>query len=105
MSSPIYRKTESLVTREIAGETILVPVRGTLASLQQIFVMNPVAAFAWQRLDGETSLEEILEGVLDRFEVASEQARNDLEELFSALDQAELVARIPGGGPAPDPRS
>jgi len=100
-SRPILEQAQGLVGREIAGETILVPVRGDLASLQKTFVMNPVAAHVWKRLDGRTSLEAILHDVLDRFEVAAERARADLEEFVAELERHRLVAPIGKAEAAP----
>ena len=90
----VYEKNESLVTREIADETILVPVKGTLASLQQVFVLNPVAAFIWQRIDGATDVATILSAILERFEITEDQARTDLDELIGSLEQAELIRKV-----------
>jgi hypothetical protein len=46
----VYRKKKDLVTREIAGETLIVPTRGNLADMQRIFALNGVAGFIWQHL-------------------------------------------------------
>jgi hypothetical protein len=92
---PTYQKSESVVRREIADETILVPIRGELASLQQVFVLNPVAAFVWERLDGSTDTEAILAGILERFEVSHEEAGKDLQELVEAFEAVGLITRSP----------
>jgi hypothetical protein len=97
----VLRRSHELVTREVAGETILVPIRGTLASLQQIFVLNPVAAFIWDQLDGERSLGELCEAVLERFDVTPAAARSDLLELVEGLLTAGLIAEHPRGEPDP----
>jgi hypothetical protein len=49
----VYRKKKDLVTREIAGETLIVPTRGNLADMQRIFALDGVAAFIWQHLERE----------------------------------------------------
>ena len=95
---PVYRRDATLVTRVIADETLLVPVRGTLASLRQIFALNPVAAFAWERIDGSTGLEAIVAAVVEHFEVDRGRARADLEELFGSLSEAGLIHEA-GKGP------
>ena len=87
----VFKKSESLVKREIAEETILVPVKGELASLQQIFVLNPVAAFIWEQLDGTRALNVIHEGIVQSFDVTADEARGDLEEFIAALEQAKLI--------------
>ena len=98
----IFRKSDKLVTREIAEETILVPVKGELASLQQIFVLNPVAAFIWEQIDGTRDLTAIHAGILESFEVGADKARSDLEELIAALEQVGLIEPVVADEPTPD---
>jgi len=92
----VFRRGESVIRREIAGETFLVPVSGQLAHLQRIFVLNPVAAHVWDRLDGEGDLETVLDSILAQFEVDLEVARADLLELVGELHSAKLIR--PGAG-------
>lgn len=80
--------------REIAEEILLVPVRGRLAQLQRLFVLNPVAHFIWQNIDGSRSLETIHHSVVEAFDVTPEEARADLLELVESLHQAELIHRM-----------
>ena len=80
----------------IADETLVVPFKGTLASLQQLFALNPVAAFVWQRIDGRATLDSILADVLQSFEVSRERAWADLQELVAGLRDAGLVHEVTG---------
>ncbi len=48
-----FKKKEEIVSREIAGETILVPIKGKLADMQRIFALENVSEYIWQQLDGE----------------------------------------------------
>ena len=92
---PLYRQSEDIVTRQIAGETMLVPVRGDLAGLENLFVLrNPVAVYIWQRLAVGASLETIRDGLLARFEVGVEQAESDVCEFLAQLLQAGLVVEV-----------
>ncbi len=79
------------MTREIADETLVVPIRDKLAQLQQIFAFNPVAAYIWDMVDGRTDLASILASVVENFEVESEMARQDVLDFVSLLGDAELV--------------
>jgi hypothetical protein len=90
-----YRREEHIVAREIAGETILVPIRGNLADMQRIFSLNPVAAYIWERLDGETHLEDISKGIVANFEVEKEEAEADIHEFITELQQADLIIGLP----------
>lgn len=87
----VFRKSEALVTREIAGETLLVPMRGKLARLQRIFALNPVGAHIWDQLDGTRDLAAIHRGLMEHFDVSPEQAEADLVEYVALLRDAELI--------------
>lgn len=86
-----YRRCSEVVQREIAGETFLVPIRGELARLQRLFVLNGVARFVWEQLDGERDLDQIRDGVVRQFEVTEERAHEDVVEFVDELRRAELI--------------
>ncbi len=87
----VLRTRDEVVSREIAGETILVPIRGKLVDMQRIFSVNPVGAHVWQQLDGRRSLAEIRDSVLDTFDVEKGQADVDIQEFVAELTEAELI--------------
>jgi hypothetical protein len=87
----IYRRDEDLIARHIAGETLLVPIRGDLAGLQRIFALQDVAEYIWRRLDGQTDLDTIRDGIMDEFEVNEERAQADLQVFIAELLQAGLI--------------
>jgi methyltransferase-like protein len=86
-----FRKKEEIVTRQIAGETLLVPIYGDLANMERIFALDPVAAFIWEQLDGEKSLKDIRDGVLGAFDVKEKQAETDIFEFIEELLKADLI--------------
>ncbi len=87
------RQNPAVVTREIAGETLLVPVRGRLAQLQQLFVLDPVAHFIWQQLDGSRDVAAVHSAVLEHFEVEADVAQRDLLSLLDEFAEAGLLAQ------------
>ncbi|HEY6450925.1 MAG TPA: PqqD family peptide modification chaperone [Candidatus Cybelea sp.] len=50
-------------------------------------VLNPPAAVALTLVDGNRTLEEIVDTVVERFEVAPQRARDELNGLFERLAQ------------------
>ena len=90
--SRIYQRAENIVSRKIAGETILVPIRGKLADMQNIFTLNAVGAYIWNQLDGTKSLALILESVLDHFEVSRQEAEKDILEFMGRTAETGLAA-------------
>jgi len=91
MMGTVYRKNEDIVTRKIAGELFVVPVRGKLADMQRIFVLNTVGEYIWQQIDEQKSLEDIRKGVIDRFDVGEDTADSDIREFISGLLDEGLI--------------
>src|SRR5512141_1848537 len=92
----VFRKRGELVSRSIAGDTILVPIKGKLADMQRIFSLNPVASYVWNRIDGERSLGIVIEDIVDNFDVEQTEAENDLRELIEELVNAALLEEVVG---------
>jgi hypothetical protein len=90
-SKKIYKRKDDIVHRRIAGETILVPIRGSLADMQKIFSLNPIGEFIWQDLDGSRSLQQISEDIQSSFEVTKEEASADLEAFIAELLREGLI--------------
>lgn len=89
-----YRQSKHIVTRNIAGETWLVAISGELANHEQIYSLNEVGTFIWQLLDGQTSKPEILEKLIERFEVDKNQASNDLTDQINEFEQIGLIEAV-----------
>ncbi len=89
-----YRKSPSIVSREIAGETILVPIRQNVSDLESIYTLNETAAFAWALIDGQRSVQAILDQIVAEFEVGAPEAERDLLELLAQLESFGAVERV-----------
>jgi hypothetical protein len=89
--SRIYLREKDIVSREIAGETILVPIRGNLADMQHIFTLNPVGAYIWELLDGDNNLSHILDKLLEDFDTSPDQAEADIIDFLDQVTEAGLV--------------
>ncbi len=93
-STDRYRRNEHIVTREILGETLLVPISTEMADMDNIFALNDTDAHIWHRLDGMVTLAGIRDSVMDAFEVAEEQAWADLAALIGELADAGLIEKV-----------
>ena len=87
----IYKKNGDIVTRRIAGDLFLIPIRGKLAEMQRIFVLNPVSEWIWQELDGQKRLDEIRQSVVAKFDVEEKKADSDIREFIAELLEANLI--------------
>lgn len=81
----VYAHNESFVSRRIAGEAVLVPIRKNVADLDSIYALNESGAAIWEYIDGSRSLRQVLELLLAEFDVPEDQAGRDLLELTAEL--------------------
>lgn len=89
-----FKKSETIVSRRIAGEAVLVPLRRNAADLDAIYALNETAAVAWDALDGSVTLRQVLERILAEFEVDAATAEQDLLELMTQLRQLGAVEKV-----------
>ena len=90
-ASKCFIKQDNFVTREIAGETIIVPIRSHVADLDSIYTLNEVGTLIWSLVDGETPLNRIVGMVTEEYDTESEQAEKDVIEFLEALETAGLI--------------
>lgn len=82
---------KELIKREIAGDTILVPVGSAVYDSNGLFVLNELASFIWDLLPEAESEEDILNAVLSEYEVEKEVAEKDIAEFLSKLTKMEII--------------
>ena len=86
-----YAKSGDIVTRSIADETILVPVRQSAEDLDSIYSINEVAATIWDLMDGKRTLGEIKALLMEKFDVAPEELERDMAEFVEQLKAEKLI--------------
>ncbi len=89
-----YQKTDHFVSRRIAGEAVLVPLRMPQVDTDTIYALNETAASAWALLDGSRSLKLVVEQLVAEYEVEETEAAQEVLSLvrelvaMGALEQA-----------------
>ena len=82
---------KELIKRDIAGDTILVPVGKTVYDSNGLFVLNELGAFIWDILPRMETEAEICEAVLAEYEVSREEASDDVAEFMEKLRQLNII--------------
>ncbi len=85
------RRVADVMQRDIAGETFLVPVRGHLADLQRVFVLNDVGRWIWEHADGSRAEDDLVAEMVREFDVGEDRARDEVASFLLELDRAGLV--------------
>jgi hypothetical protein len=86
-----FIKRSDLVTRNIGGETIIVPIEGHVGDLDCIYTLNEVGSTIWHLIDGENTTDKIAAEICDQYEVTIEEAHQDVADLIDSLLEAGLI--------------
>jgi len=86
-----YLPSPDVVTRNIAGEHLLVPVRTGVAQMDYLYTADEVGSVIYSLLDGKRDAADIGRRVAELFEVDAAQATADVAVFLQELEQAGLV--------------
>lgn len=83
---PRPKRRADLNYRTIDGATLI--LNREAGRLHQL---NPTASFIWDCCDGNSNLAEIVDRLAGAYEVDSNTARRDVEEVLSSLQSSKLL--------------
>ncbi len=86
-----FVKDPNIVSRKIAGEVILVPIRKNVGDLESIYTLNEVAARIWELIDGKKKVKDIKKAIVEEYQIGEEEAEKDLLELLSQLRELKAI--------------
>ena len=82
---------KELIKRQIAGETILVPVGKSVYDANGLFVMNELGAFIWDLLPQAQTEADICRAVMEEYEVSAEEVSQDVSEFLQMLRKMDIL--------------
>jgi len=94
----VYVRSNSVVSRVIAGETLIVPVRGGVGDLASIYSLNEVGSSIWSAIAQPCSEDKIIEHIEAEFTGEHGQVERDVTSFLSEMQSAGLVESV--GAPA-----
>ncbi|MBL7114618.1 MAG: PqqD family protein [Kiritimatiellae bacterium] len=98
-SCRLLKKSSNIITRNIAGETLLVPISGNLADMKSLFSLNEVGEFIWSQLDQFITEDEIAQRVVNAFNASEEEAKKDTADFCARLIDMNLIESESNNGP------
>ena len=90
----VYKKNGDFVYRNIAGETLLVPIRKAIKELQSIYTLNETACFIWEKIDGRRRLNEIAHLLSSEYNIDKICMETDILEFIRKLKDIGAVQCI-----------
>ena len=88
-----YRRAGGVITRRIAGETVVVPMPGTPAAAREtrFFVLNGTAERLWDLLADPQTPEAMAHHLTYEFAVDAATARTDISTFVRDLEEHGLI--------------
>ena len=77
--------TKEYILREIAGDYIIIPTGKTVLDFNGLITLNEVGVSLWKMLQNEVTFDELVQGVLDEYDVEPAVAREDIQEFLDQL--------------------
>lgn len=76
---------KEFVLREIAGDYVIIPTGKTTLTFNGLITVNEVGAALWKMLQSEKSLDDLVQDILDEYDVEESVAREDIQEFLETL--------------------
>ena len=89
-----FIRNRDVVSRQIEGELIIVPVRRGVGDMNSLYTLNPVGSVLWEFMAQEHSLPEMVKRVCDEFEVNAAQAKKDIESFLDSMLEEKLIQPV-----------
>lgn len=77
-NSWVYVKSEGFVEKAIGAEKVLVPLTDNVANMNQVYNLNEVGSFIYDTIDGEKTIAQIHNALINQYEVNQKEALNDI---------------------------
>jgi hypothetical protein len=74
----LYIRSKAIVSRLVAGETVILPVRGDIGDLTNFYTLNETASTIWEVLERLSSFREICDVIERKYEISKEKAEDDI---------------------------
>jgi hypothetical protein len=89
-----YIRNTAVVSRDVNGETIVVPICRGAGDLESVYIFNAVGRDLWFLLQESRSSEELANWLTSNYEVGEEQALSDVHSYLADLQDVGLVHAV-----------
>jgi hypothetical protein len=84
-------RSQSVVARVVAGETLIVPVRAKVGDLASIYSFNGTGTLIWKLLESPHTVTTLAEAVSDAYDVDMARAEKDVTDFVNEMKVVGLV--------------
>lgn len=84
-----WQRTEKGLFTNLGGETVILNL-----ATNDYYSLNEVSTFIWEKLESKLTKDEVIEHVMNEYEVSKDQCEQDITLLFSELVSIELIEKV-----------
>lgn len=94
----VYAISEDVVVREIEGDLIIVPLTSDVGDMEdELYSLNETGRDIWDRLDGKTSLQDLITQLSDEYEASFQEIEADVIGLIRELLKRKFLVETRSG--------
>ena len=82
---------DGYILRNIADEWIIVPIGDKIYDFNGLMVVNETGACLWKILQDECTKEDLINGVMNEYEIDIDTAKKDVDEFIESLVQGGVL--------------
>lgn len=93
IADSVYRRADAVITRRIAGETVVVPIAGSATAPRdtRFFVLNGSAERLWDFLSAPQSAISMARHLTEAYGIAMSAAQDDVRAFLKDLELNGLI--------------
>lgn len=82
---------KQFILRKIAGDYVIIPTGKTALAFNGMITVNEQGAFLWQQLGDETTEEQLVDALLNEYDVDRKTAQEDVAEFLQVLRHYDIL--------------
>jgi hypothetical protein len=93
-STELYVRASAVVSRLVAGETLVLPVKQNVGDLTSLFSFNGTGAAIWDALETPKSLQDLCEVIHGKYDISHENAEEDIKVFLREICSLGLAKAL-----------
>ncbi|MDD3766559.1 MAG: PqqD family protein [Eubacteriales bacterium] len=84
---------DGFILKEIAGESVVVPVGDNIADFSATIILSESGAFLWRALEKGANEEQLLKSILSEYNIDAQTAKEDIKAFIDKLTIHNLLEK------------
>jgi hypothetical protein len=91
LEEEIFVRSQAVVARVVAGETLIIPVRDGVGDMESFYSLNSTGSLIWKLLGSPRTLTQLAMAFAQEYEVEPEMVRRDVADFLNEMMASGLV--------------